>query len=163
MKNILILLVLVSQDHSKAAPTLADTLEWMSHFAVTHGYSTEDGTIAEENRIISLDGCSVAVTHKFPHAGKTAHDLKEAEDFISLEDMNPDVRIHHEGSNFEVKFESSDSARKITHSITLGDGEKVESHTSDDHMYFDSEESAKRFGTALTHAITLCGGKPAPF
>jgi hypothetical protein len=160
---LILLTVPVRSQKPQSTATLRETFDWMSHFAGTHGHSEVDDKFTEENRILGLEGCSVAVMHKFVHMGNTAHDLKETEDFMSLSDMNPDVRIQHERGNVRVQFERSDSARKIKHNVTLGDGRKLESYTSEDYMYFDSEDSANRFANALIHAITLCGGKPAPF
>ena len=45
----------------------------------------------------------------------------------------------------------------------MADGTTLKGMLPNEWIYTDSEESVNRLAKGLSHAIELCGGKPAPF
>jgi hypothetical protein len=64
---------------------------------------------------------------------------------------------------FDVEMERSDSARKIQAAAEMTDGSKKTFFIAAEFFSMDTPEAAQRFQKALSHAITRCGGKRAPF
>jgi hypothetical protein len=64
---------------------------------------------------------------------------------------------------FLIVAERSDSEPQIEGEYEKGDGSKQKMRVAQESFVIDSNENAQRFGAAFTHAIKLCGGKPAPF
>jgi hypothetical protein len=151
----------------EANASLADTVSWMTNFTYNHGYLLEAGTMMQTVRLLAVEGCTVQVEHQYLQS-KTAEQIKKQTERLELGDFDPEkVKILTRNSqtteSFEVEFERSDSADKIVADMEMGDGTKKKGHSANEWIFMDSQESASRLATALTHAIKLCGGKPAPF
>jgi hypothetical protein len=96
--------------------------------------------------------------------------IRKRTDPISLGDFDPakiqgPQNLTDEANNpiFMVQMERSDSARKIQAAMEMRDGSKKTALRADEFFYMDSRDATERFKKALAHAITLCGGKRAPF
>jgi hypothetical protein len=83
----------------------------------------------------------------------------------NLADFDPRVRRTDDDTDdsHEITFQRADAEMKTHQTIEHGDGRKTEGWSAEENMFLDSKESADRFSHALSHAITLCGGKTAPF
>ncbi|MGB0111287.1 MAG: hypothetical protein WBP52_22535, partial [Terriglobales bacterium] len=73
------------------------------------------------------------------------------------------LEIDKSEESYAVEFERSDASAKIEMQTETSDGKKQTYWIAQEQMFFDSEDSAKRFSRALIRAINLCGGKPAPY
>jgi hypothetical protein len=120
------------------------------------------------NSLRVVEGCSVVVEHEYLVPSVK---IRKRTDSISLGDFDP-AKVKLSPPNltdadnnplFEVELERSDSAAKIEAAAEMRDGSKKTFLVADEYFYMDSREAAERFKKALAHAITLCGGKPAPF
>jgi len=115
-----------------------------------------------------VEGCLVVVEHEF---FEPSVKIRKRTDSISLGDLDPaKIEVGPNGLTdvagnpvFEVLMERSDSERKIQAVLEMRDGSKKTVLLAKDGFYLDSPEAAARFQRALAHAVTLCGGKRAPF
>ena len=138
------------------------------NFCKEHGYATSATGKLHINSLRVVDGCSVVVEHEFL---KPSLKIRKRTDSISLGDFDPakvkvsPPNLTDEADNllFDVEIERSDSAAKIEAAAEMRDGSKKRFLVADEYFYMDSPEAAERFKKALAHAITLCGGKRAPF
>jgi hypothetical protein len=140
------------------------------NFSKEHGYARDAHSVTSKLHINSLrvvEGCSVVVEHEFLEPSVK---LRKRTDPISLGDFDPakiqaTLNLTDEADNplFVVEMERSDSARKIQVAAEMRDGSKKTFLVANEFFYLDSRDAAVRFKKALEHAITLCGGKRAPF
>jgi hypothetical protein len=114
-----------------------------------------------------VEGCSVVVEHEYLEPSVK---IRKRTESISLGDFDPakvqvppDSRDAANNPVFTVQMERSDSVRKIQAAMEMKDGSKKTVLLASDFFYMDSRDAAVRFKKALEHAITLCGGKRAPF
>jgi hypothetical protein len=162
--KLLVLLVLLHQ----SATNLDDTLKWLANFSLTHGFSRgHDAEKTHINAFIPINGCEVRVEHEYLASFSKFLSRKET---ILLGDFDPEkvkivlnMRDQDENDVYTVEIEHSDSSRTIQAAAEMKDGTKKTVFIAADFFRLDSVESATRFKNGLTHAIELCGGKPAPF
>ena len=93
--------------------------------------------------------------------------IRKRTDSISLGDFDP-AKIQvppniTDAADNPLLIERSDSARTIQAAMEMRDGSKKTVLLVNEFFYLDSRGAAERFQKALAHAITLCGGKRAPF
>jgi hypothetical protein len=148
-------------------PPLPETLIWMKNFLGQHGFMIVNNKLVQTTNIVKIESCTITVEHVFGNAG-TPKDTKRRTESVMLGDLDPDS-VHLEtdkysGSQvFLIVAERSDSSPKIEGKFEKGDGSKEKLWVAQESFVIDSNENAQRFGTTFTHAIKLCGGKPAPF
>jgi hypothetical protein len=166
-KTTLLLLAtsLSAQTKATPKPSLKETITWIENYSVQHGFITLNTGFTRTNAMREFKGCSVSLEINFPKATKPS-EVKSTRAIIALSDFDPNTvreETDKDAGTYGVNFERSDSSPAIEENTEMGDGTKSKMWAAEETMFFDSEESSKRFSTALAHAITLCGGKPAPF
>ena len=155
----------VAQTKAPAKPSLKETTAWMENFSSQHGFVTLNTGLMRTNVLRALKECAVSVEITYPNATKVGQ-IKKLTATIALSDFDPSTvraETDKDAGTYEVDFERSDSSPGIEENTEMGDGKKGKMWTSQEILFFDSEESARRFAHALVNAINLCGGKPAPF
>ena len=144
--------------------SLEDTVKWMTSFLGQHGTYMANGKLADTTRISSSDGCAINITHLYRITEK---ELKTRSESVNLRDFDPtNIRYRSmsgDGGAYEVTIERTDSLPKTEVAVERGDGTKETLKFAQISFVMDSKENAGRFGTALHHAIKLCGGTTAPF
>jgi hypothetical protein len=155
---------------NQASVSLDETLTWLMNFSKEHGYARDVTSVTNKLHINSLrvvEGCSVVVEHEYLEPSVK---IRKRTESISLGDFDPakvqvppDSRDAANNPVFTVQMERSDSVRKIQAAMEMKDGSKKTALLASDFFYMDSRDAAVRFKKALEHAITLCGGKRAPF
>ncbi len=166
---VLFALCLASASHgqTKSVPnsSLKETVTWMENFTWAHGIRTlntgqvRHDAIHSESECVVVDEISVSSVKNEAQPSVTIVTL-------SLSDLAPNaVRLEIDKSeeSYAVEFERSDASAKIEMQTETSDGKKQTYWIAQEQMFFDSEDSAKRFSRALIRAINLCGGKPAPY
>ena len=152
---------------SQEKPPLPETLTWMKNFLGQHGFMVVNNKLVQTTNIVKIESCTISVEHVFGNASGPK-DTKRRTESVTLGDLDPNS-VHLEtdkysGSQvFLIVAERSDSSPKIEGEFEKGDGSKEKLWVAQESFVIDSNENAQRFGTAFTHAIKLCGGKPAPF
>jgi hypothetical protein len=144
---------------------LTETIRWLCNYTNTHGYLYENGSLMQTTRLHSVQDCTLQLERHFSQS-KAGNSIKQETVSLELADLDPNVHVQitRSGSpSFQVTFERSDGADRIKTDLETNDGTKAQSHESNEWIYLDSEESMNRVAKGLSHAITLCGGKPAPF
>jgi hypothetical protein len=153
------------QNKEPAQPSLKETISWMANFSASHGFLTVGTGVIRYNSLSAIKGCAVSVEDRFPNATKSSQP-KHTTATILLSDFAPnrvrEITDKDDGS-YEVVFERSDASFEIEETNELADGTKTTVYVAEIYLFFDSEESAKRFSRALVHAMTLCGGHPSAF
>jgi hypothetical protein len=148
-------------------PPLQETLTWMKNGLGQHGFMMVNNKLVQTTNIVKIESCTITVEHVFGNAG-TPKDTKRRTESVMLGDLDPNS-VHLETNKYSgsqvflMIAERSDSSPKIEVEFEKGDGSKEKLWVAQESFVIDSNENAQRFGTAFTHAITLCGGKPAPF
>jgi len=138
------------------------------NFSKEHGYSRDVTRKLHINTLRVVDGCSVVVEHEYFEPSVKVRKRTES---ISLGDFDPaKTEVSRPGLTdmannplFTVEMERSDSEQKIQAALEMRDGSKKTILIAQEFFEMDSPEAAQRFQKALVHAITLCGGKRAPF
>jgi hypothetical protein len=140
------------------------------NFSKEHGYARNASATSKLhiNSLRVVEGCSVVVEHEYLEPSAK---IRKRTDPISLGDFDPakiqvpQGGLTDEANNplFFIEIERSDSARKIQAAAEMRDGSKKTFFLANEFFYMDSRDAAERFKKALAHAITLCGGKRAPF
>jgi len=137
------------------------------NFCKEHGYARNMTGKLYVNSLRVGQGCSVVVEHEYLVPSVK---IRKQTDRISLGDFDPaklevTSNITDAANNplFTVGMERSDSARKIQAGAEMRDGSKKTVLLASELFYMDSRDEVERFQKALAHAITLCGGKHAPF
>ena len=156
---------LSAQTKPAAKPSLKETISWMTNFSAEHGFVTFGNQMMRGNSLSGRNGCTVSFEIHYPKSTSSSQ-VKAVIASIVLADFDPNaVREVTDKDNgiYEVDFERSDAAFKIEEETEMGDGTRRTMYVAQETLFFDSEESAKRFARALSYAITLCGGVPAPF
>jgi hypothetical protein len=153
-----------AQRESKAS--LKETIEWMTNFTALHGIMMRSNSVVQWTRLSGTETCTVQLKRSFPAAKDKQIKIETTN--LTLGDLDPnkvnlDVTHSEQGDTFEIDFERSDGAMETESDIENGDGSKTKTWSANFYLFMDSESSAKRVGAALSHAITLCGGKAAPF
>lgn len=159
----------IAQEKGSSAASLKDTITWMANFTREHGSMTYKNTLWTTNVLTEIDGCKVYIEHRFLKSTRPS-DIKVRTEAVSLGAFDPErvtlKREHYSDESddtFRVEFEMSDAAAKMEVALENFDGKKRTSYVADEYLAMDSAESASRLKKALAHAITLCGGAPAPF
>jgi hypothetical protein len=145
-------------------PSMKETITWMDNFSGQHGFLTNAG-VTRMNALRAIKDCAVSIEITYPNAKKTSQP-KKLNATILLSDFDPNAvreETDKDAGTYEVEFERSDSSPEIEESVEMADGSKTKWFVAEESLFFDSEESARRFARALVHAINLCGGTPAPF
>jgi hypothetical protein len=173
------------QHAGTGALTLRETISWMQDFSQAHGVEWVDGKLLGRNAIFqglpfqkpSAPGCAVLIRHDY----YVSHSAEV--DGFDFSEVNPEnIQFDEIGV---VWFETTDPKGKISQAIVFdqtitpekplsllpeagakaakGEARTIESVESRGHLSFDSVASAKRFATALRHAVGLCGGTASPF
>jgi hypothetical protein len=162
LRNLLLGAALFGQ----VGPSLQETLAWLENFCKTHGYSGEYPYKSHINTLSVVQSCSIFVEHQYVESGP----IRKRSEKISLGDFDPtniktswDVTNAAKNPVFLIQIERSDAASLIVADAETNDGTKKQIHISEEFFMMNDEDSGKRFVVALTHAIKLCGGKPAPF
>ena len=100
----------------------------------------------------------------------SSRQIRKRTDPIYLGDFDPtkieastDLTDEADNPVFLVQIERSDSEQKIQATLEMKDGSKKTVLLASEDFRLDSREAALRFQKGLAHAITLCGGKRAPF
>jgi len=139
------------------------------NFSKEHGYARNvtSNSKLQINSLRVVEGCSVVVEHEYLEPSVK---IRKRTDPIFLGDFDPakiqvPPNLTDAANNpmFMVQMERSDSARKIQTAAEMRDGSKKTFLIAEEFFYLDSPDAAERFKKALAHAITLCGGKRAPF
>jgi trypsin-like peptidase len=147
-----------SQENQAGEASLKDTVFWMHSFSNAHGSRLGVNSEPLSWSVIFGEGCEVRVGHF--SLGKHLPDVAEA-DSLDLRDVDPQsIKVE---SSSEVSFETTNSSLSIHREETLMNDNTKKSDIYVDYLSFDSAENAKRFATALKHAVNLCGGTTAPF
>jgi hypothetical protein len=140
----------------------------LEKFSKTHGAQGFGADKKQTNTINIIEGCSVRVEHRYLLFRSLT--IRQRTDWLSLGDFDPStVRFEpnavDENNNpfFTAKIERTDAAKKIEATAEMADGSKKELRLAGEFFALDTRDAAERFQKALKHAITLCGGKPAPF
>lgn len=136
----------------------------MANFSASHGYLYAGSKMTRYNSLSAIKGCTVSIEASFP--GATASQTKRSTATVVLSDLSPNsVRAitDKDAGSYEIVFERSDASPEIEWINEMEDGTKVVIYVAEENLFFDSEESAKRFSRALVYAITLCGGRPSAF
>jgi len=165
--KILILFLALTQ----ASVSLDETLTWLVNFSKEHGCRRDVHSLPNKklhiNSLRVVEGCSVVVEHEYLEPSVK---IRKRTDPISLGDFDPakieaTLNLTDEADNpvFSIEMERSDSAPKIQAAAEMRDGSKKTFPIAEEFFYLDSHDAAERFKKALAHAITLCGGKRAPF
>jgi hypothetical protein len=147
-------------------PSLKESIAWMENFSSQHGFLVLGNGIPRQNSIRGVKGCVVSVDVTFRSKNSTSgSQVKKSTAEIVLTDFNPNgVReITDSDGTYEVNFERTDSSPAIEEHQEMADGRTIKVFVAELELFFDSEDSAKRFSRALSHVISLCGGTPAPF
>jgi hypothetical protein len=157
-----VLIVLLGQE---SAATLQDTIAWLSLYTNAHGSLYENGSVTQTTRINPIRNCTVKLERRFLKS-KSPDSIKRETVILELRRFDPNVHVQvtRTGSpSFKATFERSDGADKFESDMEMNNGSRVKSRESNERIYMDSEESVNRLAKGLSHAIELCGGKPAPF
>jgi hypothetical protein len=161
--KILILFLALNQ----ARVPLDETLTWLLNFSREHGYAGNVTGKLHINSLRVVEGCSVVVEHEY---FEPSVKIRKRTDSISLGDFDPakiqvppNITDAADNPLFMVQIERSHSARTIQAAMEIRDGSKKTVLLVNELFYLDSRDAAERFQKALAHAITLCGGKRAPF
>ena len=163
MKTTALALVLVFGQESTS--NLHETIAWICNFTNDHGSLHENGALMQTIHMQSVRGCTVKLERRFLGA-KGADSIKRETMNLELDAFDPKVHVQvsRTGSpSFQVTFERSDRADNIEIEMEMNNGTKVKSRQSNESIYMDSEESVNRLAKGLSHAIELCGGRPASF
>jgi S1-C subfamily serine protease len=145
-------------------PSLRETLSWMENFSEGHGWRPDlgkGGTYIGHDILTSVGGCSVMIASTLLYASG-ASTIKKQTETIELGDMDPtSVRLDTRENYhyYAVDFRRTDAANKVEEAAEMGDGSHMTFYSAHVSINFDSEESARQFVSALTHAVQLCGGK----
>jgi hypothetical protein len=156
---------------TQASVSLDETLTWLVNFSKEHGCKRDVHSLPNKklhiNSLRVVEGCSVVVEHEYFEPSVR---IRRRTAPSSLGDFDPakieaTLNLTDEADNpvFSIELERSDSAPKIQAALEMRDGSKKTVLSVSEFFYMDSREAAQRFQKALAHAITLCGGKPAPF
>jgi hypothetical protein len=165
--NLKIFILLLSL--TQANVSLDETLTWLVNFSKEHGYTRERETPKKLiiNTLRVVDGCSVVVEHEYLESSVP---IRKRTESISLGDFDPskieanlDLTDYADNPTFLIQIERSDSEQKIQATLEMKDGSKKTVLLASEDFRLDSREAALRFQKGLAHAITLCGGKRAPF
>jgi hypothetical protein len=152
------------QNKEPAKPSLKETISWMANFSASHGDLYVGSKMIRHNSLSAIKGCAVSIEASFP--GATASQPKRSTATVLLSDLaRNSVReiTDKDAGSYEVVFERSDASFVIEWINEMADGTKAGVYVTEGNLFFDSEESAKRFSRALVYAITLCGGHPSAF
>jgi hypothetical protein len=142
--------------------SLKHTIQWMTKFTAAHGFAVINAKQTTEVRVTGIEGCRIGVAVKFPTSYLKLQPKAETK-VVDLKDLDPaNVRIRIHQDTYEVDFRSSDGKETIIGELEFVDLPTQRTESAIVYIYLDSENSARRFAAAITHAITLCGGKPAP-
>jgi hypothetical protein len=156
---------LQAQKREGSQPSLEQTISWMEHFSRAHGFLYTRNQLVRNNFVTGLKRCTILIEVHFAQSTKSS-EVKNQETNILLSDFSPtnvqEVTNKDEGT-YRVSFERSDADHKIEGSMEMGDGTKTKVAFAEEWLFFDSDESAKRFSHALRYAITSCGGKSSAF
>jgi hypothetical protein len=161
----LVLMIVFGYLGQESTANLAETIAWLSNYTSAHAYLYENGTVVQATRLQLVKDCTLKLERRFLKS-KGGGSIKRETVLLELSAFNPKVhvRISRTGSpSFQVTFERSDDADKGESDMEIYNGSKVKSSQSNEFIYMDSEESVNRLAKGLSHAIELCGGKPAPF
>jgi len=156
---------------NQASASLDETLTWLMNFSKEHGCKRDVHSLPNKklhiNSLRVVEGCSVVVEHEYFEPSVR---IRKRTAPISLGDFDPakveaTLNLTDEADNpvFSIEMERSDSAPKIQAAAEMSDGSKKTIFLASEFFYMDSRDAAVRFKKAHEHAITLCGGKPAPF
>lgn len=155
-----------AQTSAVSQPSLEETLSWMKNFSTQHGfqYAQPDRPPVQSNQLVPGSVCDVSVEYKSLRTTVTDSTTKSVKLVFSLRSIDPQrIKTQNSSDTNEVAFEASDSSGKIRFQTELGSGRKIDGFVGQYTMFFDSTDSARRFAEAFKHAVTLCGGKAAPF
>ena len=147
-----------SHDTPNGAPTLDETLAWMSDFAKRHLRVVPGSGFGRHlESFEQVQGCNVRFTDQwtYPRGWGSSGTI----DTFTLGDIDPS-RIYVSDQDYSVNLWTSRDAPLI-HEKDLGLDHLFESYFTE--LYFDSVENAERFATDFKHAVTLCGGVKEPF
>jgi hypothetical protein len=156
----------LSSSQTKPAPKspLKKTLAWMNDFSTEHGFLAVHGQFTRTNKLSGEgEGCVASVEIHYPKATMSSR-VKTSIAEINLADFDPKVRVTIDETDrtYVVSLERTDRKEKSREVLEYGDGSESKGFTGEQDLYFDSNESAQRFASALIRAIALCGGTPAP-
>jgi hypothetical protein len=136
----------------------------MENFSESHGMNAGKEGVVVTTRIIGQGRCSVILDTRYPTTSPTA--VKHMSTKLMLGELDP-KRVSVEGKSESgpvmVKIERTDGAMNTHSDAEMGDGRKTSMDGSGEVMFFDEEESAKRFARAMSYAITKCGGTSSAF
>ena len=158
-------LTLHTQQKETSKPSLEQTIAWMENLSRAHGFMYTGNQLVRDNFITGVKRCNIIVEVHFSHSTKSS-EVKNQTATIFLTDFSPSsVReiTDKDDGTYRVDFERSDSDHKTEAFMEMGDGSKTKMFLAEEWLFFDSEESAKRFAHALSYAITSCGGKSSAF
>ncbi len=156
-------------------PTLQDTVAWMERFSELHGDVNTNGNLSGRHWLgkppenLGLSECSVLIAHMYPRAEEDQKVSKEPLaklrlDTVQLNEIDDgSIEVANGDFAYFVYFSTSSPSFEIKRNAEMVIGGWVASTVSDEHMWFDSEENAKRFANALKHAVALCGGSKSAF
>lgn len=153
------------QGKAPAKPSLKETISWMENFSASHGFLAVGADVIRFNSLSAVKECTVSVNANFPRASGPSQP-KSLTIAVLLGDFAPnsvrEITDKDDGS-YQVLVERSDARFLTEETEEMADGKKTKVYMSEVYLFFDSEESAKRFSRALAYSVSLCGGQPSAF
>lgn len=153
------------QSKEPAKPSLKETISWMENFSASHGFLAVGRDMIRFNSLSAVKECTVSVDAHFPRASGPSQP-KSLIITVLLGDFDPnsvrEITDKDEGS-YQVLVERSDARFLTEETEEMADGKKAKVYLAEVYLFFDSEESAKRFSRALAYSVGLCGGQPSAF
>jgi hypothetical protein len=144
--------------------TLRETLAWLSDCTVAHGSLTKNHAIVQTTRLTSVERCSVQPERLYPHS-KGHKGIRRETIALNLGDFDSTVHVQatYGGANswFVATIERSDGREAVESVLELKNRTSMKRYRPDVRIFMDSQDSLNQFAKVLSHAIALCGGKPA--
>jgi hypothetical protein len=171
-----------SGDGRAAAASLEETVSWMTSFLEAHGQEWNGSTEPFQSNLMGLsksyldllrtsshidlsgkEACVIFVKHTYAAPVQLHTDMKApvktSTELIYFADIDPlSIKL----SRSHVHFETNNNLDKIVEIVPIDD-KFSEYDLNLGNFILDTTENAGRFGIALKHAVTLCGGQSSPF
>lgn len=145
----------LSAQTQERAPSLDETLTWMSEFYATRGGARPDpaDALVFDTKISRTEECGIATSF-------TAVESAKYVELVKLSDLSPRLSYVNNELVSRVHAETSSAAPLATQFSGNSGRARQLSRIG---FFFSNAEDARRFGKALEHAIRLCGGKEPLF